>query len=154
MWTAASPGPERVPGLVALAGRAPSRNELADRLRAFGADEPLVQARVEEREPVRPRQSPRFPRHGLPPFAHWFGTMNTMTSYRARVHKGRLLLDVPTELPEGTEVDLFAADVDTLAEMTEDERRELAAEIAAAQADAEAGRGVDIEDLLEQLGKS
>ena len=80
--------------------------------------------------------------------------MKTMTSYRARVHNGRLLLDVPTELPEGTEVDLFASDVDTLAEMTEDERRELAAEIAAAQADADAGRGVDIEDLLKQLGKS
>ena len=80
--------------------------------------------------------------------------MNTMTSYRARVHKGRLLLDVPTELPEGTEVDLFVSDVDTLAEMTEDERRELASEIAAAQADADAGRGVDIEDLLKQLGKS
>ena len=96
----------------------------------------------------------QFSKLGFPPFAHWSGTMNTMTSYRARVHKGRLLLDVPTELPEGTEVDLFASDVDTLAEMTEDERRELADEIAAAQADADAGRGVDIEDLLKQLGKS
>jgi hypothetical protein len=79
--------------------------------------------------------------------------MNTMTSYRARVHKGRLILDVPTELPEGSEIDLVRSDVDTLAEMSEEERRELAAEIAAAQADADAGRGIDIEDLLKQMGK-
>ena len=37
--------------------------------------------------------------------------------------------------------------------MTEDERRELAAEIAAAQADYEVGRGFDIGDVLQQLGK-
>ena len=78
--------------------------------------------------------------------------MNTMTSYRARVHKGRLILDVPTELPEGSEIDLVASDVDTLAEMTEEERQELADEIAAAQLDDDAGRGIDIEDILQQLG--
>jgi len=79
--------------------------------------------------------------------------MNTVTSYRARVHKGRLILDVPTELPEGSEIDLVRSDVDTLEEMSEEERREFAAEIAAAQADADAGRGIDIEDLLKEMGK-
>jgi predicted transcriptional regulator len=78
--------------------------------------------------------------------------MKIMTSFRARVHNGRLILDVPTDLPEGKEVDLVAA-VDHLAEMTEDERQLLAAEIAAAQADYEAGRGFDIEDVLQQLDK-
>jgi hypothetical protein len=78
--------------------------------------------------------------------------MKTMTSFRARVRNGRLILDVPTDLPEGKEVDLVAA-VDHLADMTEDERQALAGEIAAAQAEYEAGHGFDIEDLLQQLGK-
>jgi predicted HAD superfamily phosphohydrolase len=80
--------------------------------------------------------------------------MNTVTSYRARVHKGRLILDVPTELPEGSEIDLVRSDVDTLEEMSEEERRELAAEVAASRADEAAGRFEDIEDLLKQLRRT
>ena len=78
--------------------------------------------------------------------------MKTMTSFRARVRNGRLILDVPTDLPEGKEIDLVWA-VDHLADMTEGERQALAAEIAAGQAEYEAGHGIDIEDLLQQLGK-
>jgi hypothetical protein len=78
--------------------------------------------------------------------------MKTMTSFRARVRNGRLILDVPTDLPEGKEVDLVAA-AHHLADMTEDERQALAAEIAAAQAEYEAGHGSDIKDLLKQLGR-
>ncbi|MFY9341070.1 MAG: hypothetical protein WAT39_01180 [Planctomycetota bacterium] len=33
-----------------------------------------------------------------------------MTSYRGRVHKGRLLVDEPTDLPEGSIVDLVVPD--------------------------------------------
>jgi hypothetical protein len=79
--------------------------------------------------------------------------MNTMPSFRAHVRDGRLILDAPTDLPEGKEIELVAA-ADDLSGMTEDERRQLAVEIAAAQADADAGLGVDIEEVLKQLGPS
>ncbi len=74
-----------------------------------------------------------------------------MTRYVARVRAGRLVLDVPTDLPEGSEVSLVANDGDDLSEMTEAERRQLAAEIAAAREDEAAGRFEDVEDLLKQL---
>lgn len=80
--------------------------------------------------------------------------MNIMTSFRARVRNGRLILDAPTNLPEGKEIELVAAATDDLSEMTEDERRQLAVEIAAAQADADSGLGVDVEEVLKQLGRS
>ena len=77
--------------------------------------------------------------------------MKTMTQYVARVRNRRLVLDVPTELPEGSEVPLVAADADDLSELSDAERRQLAAEIAAARADEAAGRFEDVEDLLKQL---
>jgi hypothetical protein len=36
--------------------------------------------------------------------------MQTMQPLKAHVHKGRLVLDEPTDLPEGTEVELVAVD--------------------------------------------
>jgi hypothetical protein len=46
-----------------------------------------------------------------------------MSPLRARVEKGRLVLDEPTTLPEGTVVDLVAADEDD--DLTDDERQAL-----------------------------
>ena len=43
-----------------------------------------------------------------------------MTGLRARVEKGRLVLDEPTTLPEGTLVDLVADDEGD--DLTDDER--------------------------------
>ena len=43
-----------------------------------------------------------------------------MTGLRARVEKGRLVLDEPTTLPEGTLVDLLADDEGD--DLTDDER--------------------------------
>jgi len=77
--------------------------------------------------------------------------MKTMTPYLACVRNGRLVLDVPTDLPEGCEVELVAAGVDTLAELSEEERRQLAADIAESRADEAAGRVEDVEDFLERL---
>jgi hypothetical protein len=38
--------------------------------------------------------------------------METMQPLKAHVHNGRLVLDEPTDLPEGTEVELVAVDDD------------------------------------------
>ncbi len=77
--------------------------------------------------------------------------MTTMTLYVARVHNGRLILDVPTVLPEGSELELVAAKGDDLSDLDETERRQLAADIAAARADAAAGRGEDIDAVLRRI---
>jgi hypothetical protein len=38
--------------------------------------------------------------------------VNTMQPLKAHVHNGRLVLDEPTDLPEGTEVELMPVDDD------------------------------------------
>jgi hypothetical protein len=53
---------------------------------------------------------------------------------RARVHKGRLILDEPTSLPEGTVVDLAMDDEGD--DLTASERRRLEAQLRDAFADA------------------
>ena len=45
---------------------------------------------------------------------------------KARVRNGRLVLDEPTDLPEGEEVELVLADVDDVdVDLSEDERKQL-----------------------------
>jgi hypothetical protein len=46
-----------------------------------------------------------------------------MSTVRARVKNGRLVLDEPTELPEGTEVELLA--IDDVDELDPEERAKL-----------------------------
>jgi len=46
-----------------------------------------------------------------------------MSPLRARVHEGRLILDEPTTLPQGTVIDLVADDEDD--NLTDNERRAL-----------------------------
>ena len=77
--------------------------------------------------------------------------MTTMTLYVARVHNGRLILDVPTALPEGTEIELVAATADDLSDLDDDERQDLANEIATARADAAAGRGEEADAVLRRI---
>jgi hypothetical protein len=68
---------------------------------------------------------------------------------KARVHNGRFVLDEPTELPEGTEVDLLPLDPGDWLD-TED-RAALDRVIAASQKDLEGGRLIDAEEVLRDL---
>ena len=71
---------------------------------------------------------------------------------KARVHKGRLLVDEPTQLPEGTEVDLLPLDPGDWLDPAD--RAALHRALAASQEDLEAGRLVDAEEVLKELRAS
>jgi len=71
-----------------------------------------------------------------------------MMPLRAHVRGGRLVLDEPVELPEGTEVDLVPVAED---ELDEEDRRRLDAAIDRGLADARAGRTVPAEAVLAVL---
>ncbi len=72
-----------------------------------------------------------------------------MLNVRGRVRGGRLLVDEPTDLPEGSEVELVAAD-DVEADL-EAWSPELDAELARRYAAARDGEVVSAEDFLEKL---
>ena len=73
----------------------------------------------------------------------------TVTTWTARVSAGRLVLDEPTDLPEGTELELAAVgDEDSL---TEAERAVLHAAIDQSLASAKVGRLRPASEILEQL---
>jgi hypothetical protein len=67
----------------------------------------------------------------------------------ARVHAGRLVLDEPTTLPEGTQVALLPLDPgDWLGDA---ERAELHAALQASEVDVTAGQLVDAAEVLRSL---
>lgn len=68
---------------------------------------------------------------------------------RARVHKGRLILDEPTNLPEGTVVDLAMDDEGD--DLTSAERKRLDAQLRNASADAARGRVRAASVILKEL---
>jgi len=72
-----------------------------------------------------------------------------MSGLQARVEKGRLVLDEPTTLPEGTVVDLVVDDEGD--DLTADERSALHDAISASWKSAEAGRLRPASDILDQL---
>jgi len=74
---------------------------------------------------------------------------NPMSPLRARVEKGRLVLDEPTTLPEGTVVDLVADDEDD--DLTDDERRALHEALSASWKSAEAGHLRPASAILDEL---
>jgi hypothetical protein len=61
-----------------------------------------------------------------------------MSGLRARVEKGRLVLDEPTTLPDGTVVDLVVDNEGD--DLTEEERRALQEALSVSWKSAEAGR--------------
>lgn len=65
--------------------------------------------------------------------------IDRMQALKARVKDGRLVLDEPTDLPEGAEVDVAVLGDD----LDADERAALHASLDRALADSDAGRGVD-----------
>jgi hypothetical protein len=80
--------------------------------------------------------------------------MTTMDPVRARVKNGRLVLDEPTDLPEGQVVELVPLD-EVLAHggdyLDDEERERLHASIARGLEDGKAGRTVDAEQVLRTL---
>lgn len=67
---------------------------------------------------------------------------------KARVVNGRLILDEPTDLPEGSEVRLVVVDGD---ELDDEERAALNASLERGMDDLEAGRSVDAEVILAKI---
>jgi hypothetical protein len=76
-----------------------------------------------------------------------------MRVLKARVKGGRLLLDEPTDLPDGTEVQLTPADEAWLDGMDADERRRLLRAIDNGIEDFERGDYVEGEELLAELDR-
>lgn len=68
---------------------------------------------------------------------------------KARVVNGRLVLDEPTDLPEGSEVSL--AIVDDADELDDEERAALHASLERGMDDLEAGRSVDADVILAKI---
>jgi hypothetical protein len=68
---------------------------------------------------------------------------------KAHVHNGRLVVDEPTRLPEGTEVELLPLDPGDWLEAAD--RVALHRSLEASQEDLEAGRWVDAETVLREL---
>jgi len=69
-----------------------------------------------------------------------------MQALKARVRNGRLILDEPTNLPEGAEIELVPAD-----ELDDEERAELDRSLDEALDDAHAGNTVDGPEFLARL---
>ncbi len=65
---------------------------------------------------------------------------------KARVREGRLVLDEPTDLPEGTEIELLPLDPGDW--LDESERAALHEALRKSDADIAAGRLVDAEEIL------
>lgn len=74
-----------------------------------------------------------------------------MADLRARVRGGRIILDEPTDLPEGTVLDLVVDDQGD--NLSDEERAQLDAAIAQAWNQAQSGAASPAEDVLEALAK-
>jgi hypothetical protein len=70
---------------------------------------------------------------------------------KARVQNGRLVIDEPTELPEGTEVALVALDPGDWLDPAD--RAALHRALRASQEDVEAGRLVEVDEVLGALSR-
>jgi hypothetical protein len=72
-----------------------------------------------------------------------------MSPLRARVEKGRLVLDEPTTLPDGTTVDLVADDDGD--DLTVEERRQLHDALASSWQSADAGHSRPASAIVDEL---
>jgi hypothetical protein len=72
-----------------------------------------------------------------------------MSPFRARVENGRIVLDEPTTLREGTVIDLVADDEGD--DLTDEERRALHEALLSSGESAEAGRLQPVSAILDEL---
>lgn len=70
---------------------------------------------------------------------------------RARVSNGRLVVDEPSDLPDGTEVVLAVVDEEDEDELDDEERARLHEAIAASAAELDQGLGMPIAEVLAGL---
>jgi hypothetical protein len=71
-----------------------------------------------------------------------------MPAFKARVQGGRIVLDEPTNLPDGAEVRLLAVDG---GDLDAQDRKELHAAIEAGERELDLGRGVAEDELWARL---
>jgi hypothetical protein len=71
-----------------------------------------------------------------------------MAILRGRVERGRVIVDEPIDLPDGTEVEIAVADHD---DMTPEERAELEASLERGHEQAARGEGISAEEMLRRL---
>ena len=71
---------------------------------------------------------------------------DNMQALKVQVKNGRLVVDEPTDLPEGAEVEVVVIDD----KLTTEERAELHASLDRALDDSEAGRSMDAGEYLKQ----
>ena len=74
------------------------------------------------------------------------GKLRRMHALKVQVKNGRFMLDEPTDLPDGAEVEVIVIDD----ELSADERADLHVSLDRALADSEAGRGMDAAEYLKQ----
>ncbi len=72
-----------------------------------------------------------------------------MQPLKAHVRKGRLVLDEPTDLPDGTQVELVPAD--SWDGLDDEDRLRLHEALERSEADLRAGRVVSADELLAEL---
>ena len=78
--------------------------------------------------------------------------IEVMQPLKAHVRNGRLVLDAPTDLPDGTEVELLPTDAwDGL---DDDDRRKLHEALVRSEEDVRAGRVVPADEFLAELRRS
>jgi hypothetical protein len=70
---------------------------------------------------------------------------------KARVVNGHLVVNEPTDLPEGTELELVSVDDDD--DLTDEDRAEVLRLIDDGLADLDAGKSRDFGEVIESLGK-
>ena len=86
----------------------------------------------------------------LPPVDALDGMLeHVMSVFRARVRNGRVVLDEPTDLPEGSVLDLVLAD--SWDGLDEADRRALDEALSRSADDVAQGRTVDYDDVMKKL---
>ena len=70
---------------------------------------------------------------------------------RARVKNGRMILDEPTDLPDGSEVELVVVDAD---ELDDEDRARLDAALEHSEEEFKAGLGISAADAIAALRRS
>ena len=73
-----------------------------------------------------------------------------MNALKARVRNGRIVVDEPTDLPEGTELELVPTEAD---DMTDEERAALDAVLLRAVESARGGNTTDADEVLAELAR-
>jgi hypothetical protein len=75
----------------------------------------------------------------------------TMQPLKARVHNGRLVLDEPTELPEGEIVELVPRDAALDDEFDDEERAQLRQALDEGIEQMKAGQTIDVAEAMAEL---